>query len=842
MARIYHRPTSVNDYGNVSTIGGVGNVLGDNVNGTYKRYSSGDEGSVAIFPDFTEVTLAGKPILAIRAGHVERQGGLYNGWPMTYLRINGQRYEPSRVYAQTPFSTTWKEKLGPPVYKGKDQNWTIEDIASMATDTGGASGDYGPSKSKNWCLCSEVFILIVTAEDLPTPSVTVGSSHTTTNPALTASLPVAQPEQSSMMTFQVARDSSFTNDVRTYNTAYRQPSATASTPYTYKGVPGTPSYADLGPGTWHIRARALDIVGSLSDWSAVKQFSITLGALPTPSLSKPVPGSSSTTPFMIRGALVSTIGGAPFMPGDRPVGAEWQFSKSSSFDSGVVQWRNIQDGVFISKHVQYDPTPISIEEGLFGYNVGFVDPDQKLPQGTIYARVRAADKWGNAGPWSTSQTFTVNHKPFARNVTPTGGEDYDPVVNPISWEFADPWGGDRQTAYQVVVKDGSLTVSDTGKRYSTMTSTTLDIPNARLGKVLTYAITLWDSDDVPSESPVTSTFKYRRAPVVTVSAPVGEIDDGLPTVRWSSSFSESKVQAKAHVIIQNKTSGKIAYDSGTLVTSSGSHVVAKHLVNMAQFEARVYVYDSGGLMGMGTSMFTTNFILPPTLTTTALSDRYVREGYVDVMWSGNVDPFFYEFRIYRREYFEDDPDSVEWTLSGTVQNPSANAFKDYMASGNGMIEYAVTQVSYRFGSTVESLKNPSFMSRVSIISENYWLILPGDESNSVMLHSVVDDSYTDKNEVNSYQISGGGGTRVVKGGHIGIEGQLSCRVRASTMRGASEQVRLLRSIGDIDGHVILRDPFGNSTKVSLGDINVTRVPGVGAHEFADIDVPYVEVR
>lgn len=838
MARIYHRPTKVSDYGEVSTQGS-GNVLGDNSNSTYKLYSSGSEGSVGNYPEFTESMTQGKPILAVRAGHVESQSGLYNGWVMTYLRINGQRYESSRVYQQTGASTTWKEKLGAPIYKGRNENWTVADINEMTTDTGGASGDFGPVTSKKWCRCSEMFILVVTAESLPAPTVTVPASLTTTNPALTSTLPAAQPEQSSMMTFEVARDSSFTEDVRTYQTAYKQPSASTTTPYNYTGVPGTPSYADLGPGTWYIRARATDIVGTNSEWSPVKQFTITLGNLPIPSLNKPLGGSSSSSPYMVRGAFVPTNGGT-FMPGDRAVGAEWEFASDSSFTTNVVRWRNAQNGVFREGYVEYDPVPTSIEPGLYGRNVSFSDPDQKLPQGTVYARLRGVDKWGNVGQWSAPVSFIVDHKPFARNITPTGGADFDPTVNPMTWDFADPWNGDRQTAYRIVVKDAGLQVFDTGKRYSTITNTTLNIPAARLGKVLTYEITLWDGDDVAG-APVVSTFKFRLAPIVTVTAPAGEIDDGLPTVRWSSVFSESKTQSKVRIIIQNKTSGATAYDSGTIVTTASEHKITKQLPNVSEFEVRVYVYDTGGLMGLGAKSFSTSFVLPPTIECTALSDRYLSDGYVDVLWNGSVDPFFYEFRIYRRELDEQNPESHQWEYAGAVQNPDHNSFKDYTVSGSRTVEYAVTQVSYRFGSTVESIKKPTYLSRVSVISDDYWLIIPGNESASIRLLSVVDDTFTDKTERNSYQIVNGG-TRVTRGGHIGMEGQLSCRVRASTTRGATEQVKLLRSIGDINGYLIMRDPFGNSTQVSIGDLNVKRIAGVGPNEFADIDIPYVEVR
>lgn len=835
MARIYHRPTTVNDYGNVQTVGG-GNVLGDNSNGTYKRYSAGNEGSVGVFPNLNPSALAGKPILAVRVGHVERQGGLYNGWPMSYLRIEGQRYEPSKLYIQDGFSQTWREKFGPPVYKGKNQSWTVDDIDKMSADIAGAHGNFGPVKGKIWCLAAEVFILVVTAEPLTTPATSTLASYTTSNPALTASATGIQPEQSSMATFQVARDNSFTDDVRNYHTSYISPAASGSTTWRYQGSPGAESYADLGPGTWYIRTRLTDITGQVSQWSPVRSFTITFGALPVPRLTAPSPSSTSTNPLMIRSAYIEPVGTAQFFPGDRALGVEWEFSSGSTV---VATWKNVVDGIFRAGTVSYDPSPAAIEPGLYGGRVSPSDPDQKLPQGVLTARVRAVDKWGNVGAWSANSNVTISHKPFARNVTPTGGEDFDPVVNPFAWEFADPWSGDRQTAYKLDVLYGGSVIATTGTRYSTSTSTTVDIPSAHLGRVLSYELILLDGDGVASAEPTSSTFKYRRAPIVTVNAPAGQIDDGLPTVTWSNVFSESKIQSKVRVIVHNKTAGTVAYDSGTVVTADNFHKVSKQLANMSEFEVRVYVYDSGNLMGLGRSNFSTNFVLPPTLRTSVLADNYSRDGYVDVFWSGDIDPFFFEYRIYRRMFTESG--DGEWKFSGSTQNSEHNSFRDYMASGHGEIEYAVTQVSYRFGSTVESLKVPELMSRVFISSEDYWLIIPGRESESVKLYSVTDDSFTDRSERSSYQIVGGG-ARVIRGSGIGMEGQLSCRIRASTPKGASDQVALLRGIGDVRGHVIMRDPFGNATRISIGDLSVRRIPGVGNSEFADIEVPYTEVR
>lgn len=43
------------------------------------------------------------------------------------------------------------------------------------------------------------------------------------------------------------------------------------------------------------------------------------------------------------------------------------------------------------------------------------------------------------------------------------------------------------------------------------------------------------------------------------------------------------------------------------------------------------------------------------------------------------------------------------------------------------------------------------------------------------------------------------------------------------------------------GEVVLRTPFGDVYRVQVGNIGVTRIPGMGSNEFVDISVPYLEI-
>jgi hypothetical protein len=58
---------------------------------------------------------------------------------------------------------------------------------------------------------------------------------------------------------------------------------------------------------------------------------------------------------------------------------------------------------------------------------------------------------------------------------------------------------------------------------------------------------------------------------------------------------------------------------------------------------------------------------------------------------------------------------------------------------------------------------------------------------------------------------------------------------------ARNQLQDIKAMRKLDHPVYLRNPFGDVWLVSLGDVQVDRVAGVGTNEFSDITVPYREV-
>lgn len=854
MARILLRPIRDTRYG---TLGGwdgllpnpVPNALGRGDDRTGYWFHE-DGGVFCDIPKLTASELGGQQVLAIRVAHREEQGGAFgldNGWVMTDLVFGSDVYRPARVYTQDGFRGP-RTKRGPSVYRGRNEAWSIEDVNSMRLQVGAARGDdWGPDKSKRWCRATQAWLEVITPAPLTRPTL-ANLNVSNVNPRMTTQVTGIEPEQMVAAVFQVALDSNFERNVREYTTPINEEDSTSVT-LDYKGTPGTDSHANLAPGVWYYRAKTFDMLGNESQWSITRTITISLSGadLPVPTLTAPGSGTHRD-PLMERSArftLGTNNAGVPnWTPGERLLGVEWRFATDSGFNNNVVQWANYQ-GTFggnTSLEVSYNPTPRSSREAfLHGPAVSVHDADQTLrPQGTWYAQVRAVDSFGNSSNWSTASSFVVDHKPHATNLIPSGG-DFDPRVSSFRWTFSDPWARDSQTAYQLTIHRGPVTLYDTGKVFSTANGASVDFDLGDTPTELTYRVRLWDTDDAESSSVASSTFRYRKAPIVSVVSPLGEITTGQPEIEWTTQFSDGHTAVQYRVIITNIGTGEVEYDSKSVASSATSHTVdSSMLSNMSDFEVRVYVFDSGELTGWGLSLFRTNFIVPQSLDTVASSENYESGGYVDVWWSGEADAFFQEYRIYHRKYSGDLTPNEGWRLSGVVTNAGQRHFRDYTPAGSSEFEFSVVQVANRFGSRVEGQKRSTLSARAIVFSVDYWLIVPDNEESSVRLLSVVADSFTDQVETSKYNIVGGG-TRVNKGARIGMEGSLACQVRASTQRGAKEQVDMLRELGDQDRYLLMRDPFGNITKVSLGDISVERIGGVGNFEFADLEIPYTEV-
>lgn len=835
MAQQYIMPISQVEWGTTYRQGNTAPLL-HNSDSSYVHYDTG-AGSIVVFPEIPEPTT---PVIAVGLRYKQGNGGLfnmYNGWVEAQMLYDGVVEPASRSYVQDGTRPgVVRTILGPPVYRPGMEPWRAAEINLISASVGAAVGPIGPNKNNRWCQCHQVEMVLYTADPVPVPnsvSPANAATRTTSSVNFSAVLPSIQRAQPARAVFQVARDAEFLSDVRTFVGTLGAPTtAVGNYTSTYTSVPGEPSWTDLGPGVWHLRVKGRDFLGNESTWSGRTTFTINNAPLPTPT----TPGLTGTVPgpYAIRGATFAA--GSSFAGGVR-VGVRWQFSQSSTFSSGVIEWLNL-DGVFAPGTVSYDPEPASLDPGLNGYSVSYRDPSQYLAQGAWFARARAEDKYGQSGGWSTVTSFVVYHPPSAVPVAPVGGAHFDPDGGLLEWNLSDPWNGDRQSTYEVEVLDSSSNVVyASGLVRSSLTQAAIEVPSNRLNQTLSWRARLRDRDNVQGTWSSAQTFTYVRRPAVLITEPTdgGYVEAGQPLIQWDVVFHPGASQAGYRVtIIDSETRGTV-YDSGYVIDNvARSHAMeGTYLDNMTTYEVTVRLTDSNALVGDHRVEFTTNFVLPPTIMATASPTPYEPEGYVRILWDGPVDPLFEGWRVYRRP-----AEGSDWTLVAEVPHASAREARDWTLAESGTYVYAVVQVASRHGSLVEGARTSS-SAPIRVHCSSYWLVVPEMDFGLRIVPS--GDNFSRERESSTMDIIGRG-RKVNFGQSISREGSLTVPVRhLNRGMSASDLVDKIDLITLGVTGVYLRDPFGNYFPVALGRYSFDRMAGVGATEMGDLEVSYVEV-
>ncbi|AKJ72457.1 hypothetical protein GMA7_20 [Gordonia phage GMA7] len=847
MSRIIRRPNQAVDYGTVET-NGSGNVLGDGSDSTRKQYYD-DSGSILLYPTFDPTTIPDdREIIAVRAGHRQQNGGslivLHNGWVMGYLRINGERYSKTKAYRQDGYSTSARAIEGAPIYNSAFAPWSAAQINTMTTDVGTATGEFGPNKKKLWCICTESYIVLVLDDDVVVPSINFpadGATISTSSVDFKGNVTVTQEEQPVACVFQVSRVPTF--DDSTVDTYVGGLVDKAGSTSNYDSIVGKDSYTNLGPGTWYVRCKGKDYRGVESAWGDVTSFNIVHAALPVPVLTNPADGSTKNTPYGRREATIQTT-----PPGERYVGIQWQFSQAPDFPVGnptypLVEWTNNQVGRYNAGVVGYnaDPNPL-IEPGLNGENVSTDDPDQYIVQGLHHGRVRCVDVWGQTGPWSEPIEFELWHPPVVEQPWPSGGKGFDDAAFPVRWQFGDAWKGDAQRSYHVIVRDPANNVlHDTGEVLSPFNNVFVSIDPIWKEQTLGLSIQLTDRDGVPSDV-WTGTFRHSTAPFIHLNYPAAdeEIITGQPSLSWTVDFAPGQTQKSYHIAFIRRDTGVVEYKTAVIQSSATSWTAPTAVLkNMSAYQLALTITDTQDLYTTLLRNFSTNYVRPPTIYCSAYDTEYEEKGYVKILWPATtVDPQFVEFRLYRKNV---DLENPEWEQIGTVSDPTRWEFHDWSTSGPYHYRYSITQVVMLYGALVESLQD-EFGDVLQVQSSHYWLIVPDREELNSKLYHITDDKYSQRIEQNQHVIMEGGGTRVSYGAKIGMEGSLTGQIKAASPIDVKTQRERIERIQFEMHWCYLRDPFGNYTKVAIGELSIGRIAGVGLSEFVDIEIPYMEVK
>lgn len=488
--------------------------------------------------------------------------------------------------------------------------------------------------------------------------------------------------------------------------------------------------------------------------------------------------------------------------------------------------------------------------------------DAIVPNVLTYVRARDVDVFGNTGPWSVSSSFTVSHPPSATGMVPSDG-DYVALLAGdklmFKWTFVDPSSTDSQSAYQIVLiknSDGS-TILDTGKIVSSDNSAIVNIPSGHIDEDISWEVTLWDSYD--TEGPVSGrvNFKIELPPTITITSPTTSEDVGTPVphIEFTVDTSgDATVKSYRVLITQGRStlwdSGtKIVDDpSGTTYTVDGSTAVFH---NLGKYSVVVVATDSRSFQGTSSPTAFSASWTPPAMPTSLpvidLTHYNVEgEGYVVITWDDSgKDPNFAQYVLQRQANLLDSSGDIaeygDWVDAATIyENDTDYEYHDYMAPGtNYQVGYRLVQGATVFNDVVYSDPGPAAYDNPQ--SDSYWIVDPVlSLGGAFRLFNVTADSYNVEYETETYHVIGRG-NHTDYGDRLGYNGSLVAQLRNSGSTTARQKKQVLEDIKELKRPLYLRTPFGDVKLVSVGDLQVTRIAGVGIDEFCDVTVPYQEV-
>jgi hypothetical protein len=225
------------------------------------------------------------------------------------------------------------------------------------------------------------------------------------------------------------------------------------------------------------------------------------------------------------------------------------------------------------------------------------------------------------------------------------------------------------------------------------------------------------------------------------------------------------------------------------------------------------------------------------MATTVDTTPFEADAYVLVQWNDAPTVNHYSWRVYRRLSPGGTWELLTQDLSGGV----GHAYPDYTAHANVSQDWAVVEVTQNpapGSPLVEGAKTPV---NATPFSTDYWLVYPSDPTMNLKLEHVTADSFHDELEQAAVNLIGRG-RKFDMGTDFGVAGSLVADFRdvsgGLTGRQQSDKLHALRKLQE---PLYLRNPFGDVWKVALGQLDTTRVPGVGIREFTGITIPYSEV-
>lgn len=530
------------------------------------------------------------------------------------------------------------------------------------------------------------------------------------------------------------------------------------------------------------------------------------------------------------------------------------------------QYELARDSTFTTSLIQFTPAASFFKrlDSTSGTNSA-VWYAPRLPSGyslakaTWYIRARLVDYFGNVGAWSATQSFGVGHPPKANAIMPKNGIfNWHGGEVTFAWGFSDPSPTDTQTAYNVTASDASTgaVLYTSGKIASSVKYHTTTLAGTIKNKDVEWSVIVYDSEDTPSTPSAPVNFRLSDPPTVTITTPASNVVIGtsMPTINFGINTFEGRRIKEYSILV---TQGAELIWSKRLVTdaASGATFGVKmdqgHLRNEQFYSVQVLTTDDGGLQGQSLVIpFSTSWVVPASPTgQVANPSAYNTDGlgYVDIVWADTArDADFIAWHVSRKSDMIDDYGVVvsegEWVPVGSIYEIATSySFKDYYAPSNYITQYSVVQSINRAGQDIDS--NPALTPLIIPQSDGYWLIEPtvaGDAASAYKLSNVTGESFTPEQEEAAIVVIGRG--RVVnKGQRLGRTGTLDAQLRNTDGTSARQKRMRLEQIQENPRQLFLRNPFGDIFQVSVSDMTITRIAGVGKAEFVDVSIPYSEV-
>lgn len=549
--------------------------------------------------------------------------------------------------------------------------------------------------------------------------------------------------------------------------------------------------------------------------SAIDNFSIEALLPPTPTIVSPANNSTVTTGTPALQTNAGSWGGALTK-------VEYQIAQDVDFTVGVIS--------LIESNTQFRASG----------NASLTVPEANLlTQRGWFIRARQVSESGLASNWTNPNAFTVAHSPGAINLSPSNGNGVVAgATNRLAWQFTDTSITDSQTAYRVIVErnDTSALVVDTGKITSSDQFYDIAIDPALKDVQLRWKVMVWDEEDKPSSFTNYALFIPTDAPVLVILEPAdgSNVGTSRPLVRWSFAASGGRSEAYYRVTVKLVGAANPHFDSGLIGGNALEYLVTSPVIeNAKSYEITVFATDSVGITVAATATVNAVYEEPDVVEFSVDDSYYEDSGYVRLTWQAESDASFIKWRIYRREVGK-----IDWQLLGEVSQISVTEYRDWLVPSMGTYDYYVVQVVMRFNTEVESVVAQPI--RVTLGTGGYWLIDEVDSANNMRLHDVKAETYNTVSEQAEFLIVGRG-RHIDEGETSGVSGNLTAQLRDTPESTARTKKQTLESLRKKKKPLYLRNPFGDIIYVALGDIGITRIAGVGAAEFVDVSVPYMEV-